>query len=213
MCVHNANAIYWKRAKIKEEVLTVVLDINILCNKMVENENVKTLLCNYGVCIESVISLANWMWEGEQKIELDQIEKEVDSNRIIAIQLKKPSIKDLGVYIEKCGEHYLYNLWINTAGHEMLDCNSVTIQNSSFYEMIYEAIAEIDNKDSGCIKIVGIGLETDFYFDKDIRSVMEKSRNIVSWIMRDRKTDSDLKKSYTEKSVGGLDMVILEKRC
>ena len=78
--------------------------------------------------------------------------------------------------------------------------------------MIYEAIAEIDNKDSGCIKIVGIGLETDFYFDKDIRSVMEKSRNIVSWIIRDRKTDSDLKKSYTEKSVGGLDMVILEKR-
>ena len=60
---------------------------------------------------------------------------------------------------------------------------------------------------------MGIGLETDFYFDKDIRSVMEKSRNIVSWIMRDRKTDSDLKKSYTEKSVGGLDMVILEKRC
>lgn len=41
------------------------------------------------------------MWEGEQRIELDQIEKEVDSNRMIAIQLKKPSIQDLGIYIEK----------------------------------------------------------------------------------------------------------------
>ena len=92
------------------------------------------------------------------------------------------------------GEHHLYNFWLDTAGYEKLDCDSITIQNSSFYEMVYEAVAEIDNKMYGCIKIVSISLETDFYFEKDIMSVIEKSRNVVSWIIREKEMKNDVKK-------------------
>lgn len=92
------------------------------------------------------------------------------------------------------GEHHLYNFWLDTAGYEKLDCDSITIQNSSFYEMVYEAVAEIDNKMYGCIKIVSISLETDFYFEKDIMSVIEKSRNVVSWIIIEKEMKNDVQK-------------------
>ena len=108
---------------------------------------------------------------------------------------------------QKIDEYRVMRLWVdempedggistNTIikGYEKLDCDSITIQNSSFYEMVYEAVAEIDNKMYGCIKIVSISLETDFYFEKDIMSVIEKSRNVVSWIIREKEMKNDVKK-------------------
>ena len=47
---------------------------------------------------------------------------------------------------------------------------------------------------AGYEKLVSISLETDFYFEKDIMSVIEKSRNVVSWIIIEKEMKNDVKK-------------------
>lgn len=115
--------------------MAVVLDINILCNKMLDLAKSKLLLAKHNVSIESINSIDNWMWENEKEIEdSKQIANILDMQQIAIIKLKHPSIKDIGIYIEKIENRILYTLWINTEGYAMLDCEKITKDNSEFYK-------------------------------------------------------------------------------
>ncbi len=115
--------------------MAVVLDINIFCNKMLDLTKSASFLVKHNVSIESISSIDNWMWENEKEIEdSKQIANILDMQHIVIIKLKKPSIKDIGIYIEKIENQFLYTLWINTEGYTMLDCEKVTMDNSEFYK-------------------------------------------------------------------------------
>ena len=49
--------------------MAVVLDINILSNKMLDLNKSASFLARYDISIESINSIDNWMWDNEKKIE------------------------------------------------------------------------------------------------------------------------------------------------
>lgn len=187
-----------------------VVDINILCYKILDNEILETLLNQYGVHVISIMSMKNWMWEDEQDIGgLNQIQEEMDRDRIVVIQLEKQWVKDLGLCIEKCNSEYLYNVWINTEGCEILDYDFITMKNRFFYEEIFMRTCEMEDKIIESIKLVGSGVETEFVYSEDVTSIIQNSRNMVFWIVKDTLIKDSVRSVYTEREMGS-GMVALE---
>lgn len=164
--------------------MAVVLDINILCNKMLDLNKIAFLLAKHKASIESINSIDNWMWDNEKKLEdFNQIATILDMQHIIIIKLKQPSIKDIGVYIEKIENQFLYTLWINTEGYSMLDCEKITMDNCEFYQEIIQAVLELNRLIKDSFEVVGIGLETDFCYEKDVIDIIRKSKNMMIWML------------------------------
>ena len=134
--------------------MAIALDINLLCNKMLNSDIVSKLLNQYSVSIESMSSIDNWMWENEKKI--DSFETILDARHIVVIKLKRPLVKDMGIFIEKMENHYLYEVWVNTEGYPMLDCDKITLDNHEFYKDLLQAILEADKAIDIPFEMIGI---------------------------------------------------------
>lgn len=188
--------------------MAVVLDVNYISKEMIKEEIIRDLLKKYNTAISTISSIDNWMWENEQQVKyLNQVKSIIEKKKIVVIQLKTSSLKDLGVYIEKFKDMYFYTLWINTENYPMLDCERVTLENEMYYEKIYQAIANMDQNNKG---IFGIGLETDIYYSENMMNVIQNSRNMIVWVINsDIKVDSSIK-GYNKKTVKGL--TIYEKK-
>lgn len=192
--------------------MAAAFDINMLCNKLINIDIINELLGRYGVRIQSIHSIDNWQWGNENDLDsLNQVKSVLDSGKIVVVQLEKTSIKDLGIYIEKVSHFYLYTLWINTEGYQMLDCDRVTSENSKFYEEIYHEIAQIEKRNANTFDVVGIGLETDFSYNQDIEQTLKDSRNVIAWIIKNDIRDIGMKTIYKEKLIEGLKMTIFER--
>lgn len=167
-----------------EDDMAVVLDINILCSKMLDLNKSASLLAKHNISIGAINSIDNWMWDNEKEVEdFKQIANILDSHHIVTIKLKQPSIKDMGVYIEKVENQFLYTLWINTEGYAMLDCEKLTVNNSEFYKKLIQAVLEMNRLIEDSFEVVGIGLETDFYYEKNVMDIIRKSTNMLIWIL------------------------------
>lgn len=167
--------------------MAVVLDINILSNKMLDSTKSISLLAKHNISLDSVNGIDNWMWENEREIENSKrITNILDMQQIVIIKLKKPSIKDIGIYIEKIENQYLYTLWINTEGYTELDCERITKDNCEFYKKIVESVLEMNKLIKDSFEVVGIGLETDFYYEKDVMDIIRKSKNMMIWMLNNQ---------------------------
>lgn len=164
--------------------MAIVLDVNFLCNKLIDVSAIKTLLNRYKIKIECMKSIDNWMWENEKKVEsFKQIPSILDSQHIVIIYLKQPSIKDVGVYIERVENRYHYTLWINTDGYPMLDCERITKDNCKYYKKLIQAILELNGLIEDSFEAVGIGLETEIGCGKKIIDIIQNSKNIIIWLI------------------------------
>lgn len=167
--------------------MAIVFDINFISNKILDIDILEGLLHDYGVSIESANRIDNWMWENEKEIKiLRQIEEMLNEYRIVIIKLKHPLIKDLGIYIEKIENVYLYTVWINTEGYSMLDCDKITSKNCKYYEMIIEIVLKVNKTAINIFEAVAIGLETNINYSKDIINMIKESQNIIIWILNER---------------------------
>ena len=168
--------------------MAVVLDINMLCNEILDLNMIATLLNKYSICMESMNVIDSWMWDNEKKVEdLNQIASILDMQHIVIIKLKSPQIKDMGVYIEKFENQYLYTLWINTEGYPMLDCEKITKDNCEYYKEIVRAILELNGLIKDFFDLVGIGLETDICYEKNVMDIVQNSKNVMIWILSKHK--------------------------
>lgn len=190
--------------------MAIVLDINFLCNKMLNIDVVVTLLNKYNVSIESMNSIDNWMWDNEKNIESSQqFASILDAQHIIVIKLKSPLIKDMGIYIEKIEKCYFYTMWINTEGYPMLDCDKITWGNYEFYNNLLQLILEINEAFNNSFEIIGIGLETDIYYNENIIDTIQNSKNVMLWIINKHIELNNELKSYKVSRIKGI--CILEK--
>lgn len=164
--------------------MAVILDINIICNKMLDLNILKMLLSKHRVSIESMNCIDNWMWDNEKKIEsFKQIATTLDMQHIVILKLMQPQIKDMGVYIEKTENRYFYTLWINTEGYPMLDCEKITLDNRKFYKKIIQAILELNKLIADSFEIVGVGLETNICCETKIIDIIQNSKNVMIWLL------------------------------
>lgn len=190
--------------------MAIVLDINFLCNKMLNIDVVVTLLNRYNVSIESMNSIDNWMWDNEKNIESSQqFASILDAQHIIVIKLKSPLIKDMGIYIEKIEKCYFYTMWINTEGYPMLDCDKITWENYELYNNLLQLILEINEAFNNSFEIIGIGLETDIYYNENIIDTIQNSKNVMLWIINKHIELNNELKTYKVSRIKGI--CILEK--
>lgn len=164
--------------------MAIVLDINLLSIKLVDMDVIGYLIKKYNVGIASINSIDNWKWENKKEIEsLLQIGEVLNNYQIIIIELKQPLIKDVGIYIEKVENLYHYTVWMNTEGYPMLDCNIITLDNCKYFENLISALLKMKEDDINIFEVVAIGLETDIYYSKDVFDMIQKSKNILVWIL------------------------------
>lgn len=90
----------------------------------------------------------------------------------------------MGIYIEKIDNCYLYTVWINTEGYPMLDCDKITLDNHEFYNNLVKLILEVNEVIDIPFEVIGIGLETDIYYNKNIMDSIRNSKNIMLWIVK-----------------------------
>lgn len=192
--------------------MAVVLDINMLCKKAIDFNILEKVIKEYGVTIDSINCIDNWMWDNEQQVEdFDQIKEELVNNKIIIIKFNLALIKDLGMYIEKIKSDYIYTLWINTEGYPNLDCDMVTLENKDYYEKVYQIIMEMERSVPNLLQVVGIGIESDFHYSEEIMEIIQCSRNIIVWILQSDAKIEGILRNCKKKSIKGTDKIIFEK--
>lgn len=189
--------------------MAIVLDINFLCNKMLNISIIEELLNEHQVNIESINSIDNWMWENEKEVVgREQLGRILNNGQIAIIKLKRTLIKDLGLYIEKNEYFYHYTLWMNTEGYPALDCDKVNAGNCIFYEGILQTILKAKEKVNSAFEVIGIGLETDIYYSRNIIDMIQKSRNIMFWIPGRHIEFINGLKGYDEKNMAGVKILV-----
>ena len=186
-----------------------VLDINILCKKIWNFDLIKNSVKNYNMDIKTITCIDNWMWENEENImESYLIEEKLNQNKIIIIHFESLEFKEVGLYIEKYEKKYLYNFRINIEGYPELSYGIINEENKFFCEKLYDEILSLKED---CMEIIGIGIETDFYYSENLKEIISKSKNIDSWIIYDN-VDIRIFQNYKEKYIGEQKIKLFEKK-
>lgn len=193
--------------------MAATLDINLLSKRIISFNVIKDILNSYGVDINTISRIDNWMWENEKQIEnLNYITEIIEQNKIIIIKLTFKLFKDLGIYIEKIDDEYIYTFWLDTEEYPELDCDLVNNKNEVYYQKIYQIIVDLEKQQKDLLKIVGIGIESDFHYSKDILDVIQNSYNIVSWVLNNDVKEKGILNGYYKKSIEKVNKTIFEKR-
>lgn len=194
--------------------MAVVLEFNLICKDVIDLDSVlqNSTISKLNISIEKVSSIDNWMWENQQELhDLAFVEKALKNAKIVVINLKSPLLKDLGVYVEKIREEYVYNLWINIDGYPNLDTDNISSRNRHYFKKFYQTFDEEVKKQNIQFRILGIGLETNFQYEEKISDVVQKSENIISWIVdKDFKHD-ELLNNYKRNDLKGMNFLVYEK--
>lgn len=194
--------------------MAIVLDINLLSKNFIDFSKIKNWFDEYGITLDSLSSIDSWKWDNEHRInDLNNITEIIYQNKIVIVKLKSSLIKDLGMYIEKMKNNYIYNFWINIEGYPELDYDLINEENRVFYERICQVILQLESSEPKLIEIVGIGLETDFYYSENIKEIIQNSRNMIVWILnKNFKVDTLIGyKGYKMETIQECDKILLKK--
>ena len=190
--------------------MAVALDINFLSNELMDIDIIENLFIKHNVKIVSINSIDNWMWDNEKEIDsLMHIGKVLNHCQIVIIKLKQPLMKDLGIFIEKIENLYLYTVWMNTEGYPMLDCDAITLENCKYFENIIATLLKMKENNINIFEVVAIGLETDIHYSKNILNMIQKSKNVFVWIFNQDVELNQKIDGYAIKRINGIK--ILEK--
>lgn len=91
----------------------------------------------------------------------------------------------------------------------MLDCDKITWGNYEFYNNLLQLILEINEAFNNSFEIIGIGLETDIYYNENIIDTIQNSKNVMLWIINKHIELNNELKSYKVSRIKGI--CILEK--
>ncbi len=190
--------------------MAVALDINFLSNELMDIDIIENLFKKHSVKIVSINSIDNWMWDNEKEIDsLMHIGKVLNHCQIVIIKLKQPLMKDLGIFIEKVENLYLYTVWMNTEGYPMLDCDAITLENCKYFENIFATLLKMKENNINIFEVVAIGLETDIHYSKNILDMIQESKNVFVWIFNQDVELNQKMDGYAIKRINGIK--ILEK--
>ncbi len=198
--------------------MAIILELNMICVRPFDI-NILQSITDYDLnfSIDNVSCIDNWMWENQTELKDNaDIERYLNNKKIIVINLKSFKFNDMGIYIEKINDEYIYNIWINTEGYPELDSDVLNPNNFDFFKKLYNILSQILREQNIQYKILAIGTEILFFYDKDINSIFMKSKNVISWIINRElvgtfNSKEILKKEYKEKEIYGLNAIVFEK--
>ena len=195
--------------------MAITLDINLISESLIDLKD----LIEYGFCkkfdikLEDMIYMDNWNWENIRFIyDIANYGKVLEKGKIVVVNLKSNKLKDLGIYIVKTEKEYVYNLWINTEGYPELDADVISFDNERFYKKTYYTLGEIIKKLKIKLKTVSIGMEAELEYDENIYKIIERSDNMVVWIVEDGVNLDHMLHNYIKSKAEEMDAVIYERR-
>lgn len=194
--------------------MAIVLNFNFICYDLIDLDRVLADNINpdWEISIEEMLCIDNWMWENQQTLQdISLVKKELDENRIVIIHMKSVAFKDVGIYIERVKDKYIYNLWINTEGYKELDADEVNSKNVKYYQSFYKLFGNIFRTQSIRFLILGIGLETKFQFDEDVYKAIKKSENVIVWIVNQQFGKDLIINGYTKRNATEMNSWLFEK--
>ena len=163
--------------------MAIVLEFNLICKEFLDLEQIlhNSEIKKLKISIEKISSIDNWMWANQQELQsMYLVSHALNESKIIVINLKSDSLKDLGIYLEKINEEYVYNLWINTEGYPDLDADKINTSNEHYFQKFYQTFGEVVKKQNIAFRILGIGVETNFQYKKNNSDIIRKSENIIT---------------------------------
>lgn len=194
--------------------MAVVLEFNLICKAIIDLDSAlqNSTISKLNISIEKISSIDNWMWENQQKLQdMSLVENVLEDAKIVIVNLKSPVLKDLGVYVEKIREEYVYNLWINMDGYPNLDTDNISSRNRHYFKKFYQTFGEEVKKQNIQFRILGIGLETKFQYEEKNSDIIQKSENIISWIVDKDFKDGRLLNNYKKNEFKGMNFLVFEK--
>ena len=175
--------------------MAIILEFNLICRRFIDLERVlqNPKIHKLEITMEKISTIDDWTWTNQKKMQdLFSISKSLEEAKIAVINLKSNYFKDAGIYIEKINEEYVYNLWINTEGYPDLDADEINSRNKHYFQKFYQIFEEVEGQLNIEFRILGIGLETNFQYEKENSDVIKKSQNIIAWVVyKDYLNDMD----------------------
>ena len=193
--------------------MAVALEFNIISKSLIDLEIVmsNSPVNAFNVEVGSVCCIDNWIWENPQEMQsLSLVHTMLETAKIIVINLKCSILKDAGIYIEKNDEEYVYNLWINTEGYPVLDEDKISPDNEHYFQKIYRIIEELREEQGIDFRIIGIGFETCYQYERENSEVIKKSKNVIAWILSKYMNSNMELSDYRKKDEIG-ELIIFEK--
>ena len=194
--------------------MAAVLDFNLICKGFIDLKHVlqEPEIDKLGIIVEKIFSIDNWGWENKKNLQnISNIDKALEKARIVVIHLKSHAVKDIGIYIEKIKEEYVYNLWINTEGYPEFDADKIEQGNEYFFYKFFQIFEEIERKQNIGFRILGVGVETNFQYAEENISVIEKSENMIAWVMNKNLDGNMVLADYRKKEIEGMNLIIYER--
>lgn len=194
--------------------MAAVLEFNLIGKELLDLEQIvhNREIKKMKISIDKISSIDNWMWANQQELQsMYFVSQALNESKIIVINLKSASLKDLGIYVEKTGGEYVYNLWINTEGYPDLDADKINTRNEHYFQKFYQTFGEVVKKQNIAFRILGIGVETKFQYEKNNSDIIRKSENIISWIGNEDLENNAALDDYKKKKVVGIDFLVFEK--
>lgn len=194
--------------------MAIVLNFTLLCEELISLNFMlqSNVVANLDVSIEKISYIDNWMWENQQEIQdTSLIEKKLSEGKIIIINLKSSTIKDMGIYVEEIAERYVYDLWVNTEGYPELDTDKINLKNRKYFQLFYQKFNELLKMQNIRFQLLGIGLETKFECKDTIIDTIEKSDNVIVWIVNKNSGRNLILDNYVKRNDEKMDFWIFEK--
>lgn len=194
--------------------MAIVLEFNLICKNFLDLESILHVpeIRKLDISFEKISSIDNWTWTNQQEVQnMCLVEQILNTSKIVVINLKSSVLKDLGIYVEKINDEYVYNLWINTEGYPDLDADKINLSNEHYFQKFYQIFGDIIKKQNLEFQILGIGLETNFQYKKNNSDIIRQSENIIAWIgNEDLKSNKSLG-NYRQKRILGTDFLVFER--
>lgn len=194
--------------------MAIVLNFTLLCEELISLNFMlqSNVVANLDVSIEKISYIDNWMWENQQEIQdTSLIQKKLSEGKIIIINLKSSTIKDMGIYVEEIAERYVYDLWVNTEGYPELDTDKINLKNRKYFQLFYQKFNELLKMQNIRFQLLGIGLETKFECKDTIIDTIEKSDNVIVWIVNKNFGRNLILDNYVKRNDEEMDFWIFEK--
>lgn len=137
--------------------------------------------------LNEIFCIDNWEWDNLKKIDNNfAIYNELCHGKIICLDIASPKCENLGIYIEKYGNNFVYCFWGDTKIFSPLSLERNLKSTRVWYNHLYTYLIDILTLYKLDFKYIAIGIESKFQYYEDMSETINKSKNISSWIINNK---------------------------
>lgn len=155
--------------------------------------------------IAKITQIDNWLWEEERELDAEEtVDYCLMNGKIIVVGLNSFLFKDLGIFVEKVNEKYIYTFWINTETYPELDTD---IWDKDIYLKIFRGIEQMIKEFSYRVDTIAAGIESNLVYQKDRMEMVKNSENINVWSF-DKPIITDDLLGFNHSRIGDRDILV-----